>query len=513
VPRLLAGALAGLLSCQGMLERVKQADLVIGGEYAYETSRPYDGPPTAARVAVVSIDGGGKATVKVLDPGPKPKQSYPPPPEFKRGEKRQVSARGIACRWEDWAQRAAAAAATHKEKLAEQNRRHARWQDKLADRTRVAPERELPLTYQDDQFTRRDPEERESLVGAYITAAKLGPLAEGADIAALLAELPTLVVRDVIAATEVRWSSTAPTAGTVGLAYRRAARLFDLARVAAMRDHGHSVPPDTQLSEVDVAFLTAVGAHCESAGGQLLPIPVPTLPGWVSADPERRRLIETFGWLRVAVAETTGDNLHDPGCRTTRSRSFPESDHVPWWQVELESPQRICAVCNGPGIRDLTAFAGFAAAADAWDTRGRTELEPWQLAAALCLVATTAGSRAKIGEPDITLLARIVHVLTPGEPGEEGWHAYWLLRGNDWNPTPGSLATVTAAQLGHAHTLARERLNLVADQLPPSQRPLPLPSDAGVEALRQRYRMIKKMLSNVPQLDRQLFGLPGAVGY
>lgn len=51
---------------------VKQADLRVGSEYAFPTYKPYDGGPLAACVRVVSIDGGGRVTVRVIDPGTKP---------------------------------------------------------------------------------------------------------------------------------------------------------------------------------------------------------------------------------------------------------------------------------------------------------------------------------------------------------------------------------------------------------------------------------------------------------
>lgn len=53
---------------------MKQADLRVGNEYALPTYQPYDAAPLAARVRVASIDGQGKVTVLVVDPGPKPRR-------------------------------------------------------------------------------------------------------------------------------------------------------------------------------------------------------------------------------------------------------------------------------------------------------------------------------------------------------------------------------------------------------------------------------------------------------
>jgi hypothetical protein len=86
---------------------VKQADLRVGTEYALPAYEPYDGSPLAARVRVVSVDGAGKVTVLVVDPGTQPPKNAWRTNPVKRNEKRQVTTRSIACPWEEWADQAA----------------------------------------------------------------------------------------------------------------------------------------------------------------------------------------------------------------------------------------------------------------------------------------------------------------------------------------------------------------------------------------------------------------------
>ncbi len=86
---------------------VLQSELVVDEEYAYSTFDPFDGPPAAARVRLLSVDGGEKATVVVLDPGP-PLPPHSWQPQLRGQETRQVATRLLACPWAQWPERAAA---------------------------------------------------------------------------------------------------------------------------------------------------------------------------------------------------------------------------------------------------------------------------------------------------------------------------------------------------------------------------------------------------------------------
>lgn len=216
----------------------------------------------------------------------------------------------------------------------------------------------------------------------------LGPYASEDDLKPLLPDIPVRVGRDIAAAVQ---AFPNPSPGTVGSVYARAGRLLELARIAAKDRGGGSTPPAMVLTADDQAFLEAVLARQESIGGQLTLPPAPRLPDWAATDDSA--LIGDFGWIRVALGNTSGDNLHDPGCRTISGGSLEDADHIPWWQLLLEPPRRICGVCNGPGVRDLPALAAFVAASDAWQERERASLEPWQITAVQKLVIAAAPSR------------------------------------------------------------------------------------------------------------------------
>ena len=424
---------------------MKQADLRVGNDYAYPTYKPYDAAPLAARVRVVSIDGRGKVTVRVIDPGTKPPKNAWGARPVKRDEQHQVATRDIACLWEEWAERAASIGAELEARAAERRAWHDDVEERRADRLVVDAGRALPEAY-DDEFADMDTDgdERAALGKAYIKARGLGPYATLDELKPLLVDLPVPVLRDILA-TDANQQSGMP--GTVASIFMRAAELLEVARVASMdRYHnaGGEIPqPGRLLREHDIAFVNAIRENIAASGGELLLPPVPTLPDWV--DQEERAMAPLFGWLRVAVGDTGGEMLHSPGCTLVRSRPVQLTNHLPWWLVMLESPQRLCSRCGGPGVRDLVSMASFIAAADTWHARGDDRIEPWQQAAFQRLLSTTA-ARAQALEPDITLAWRIVAVLAENPPDERGWAAYALVTATNWNRLGEELGKLTPVQ-------------------------------------------------------------------
>jgi hypothetical protein len=126
---------------------VKQADLVVGGEYAYPTYEPYDAAPVAARVRIVSIDGNGAATVTVMEPGPTAPTSWNTR-AVKLNQKLQVKTRQLACPWDEWLDRATAIGAEKVAKAAERQAEREKRDRELADRVTVAPNRLVPAVVQ-----------------------------------------------------------------------------------------------------------------------------------------------------------------------------------------------------------------------------------------------------------------------------------------------------------------------------------------------------------------------------
>ncbi|MCR6490805.1 hypothetical protein M8542_49265 [Amycolatopsis sp. OK19-0408] len=489
---------------------MKQAELRVGDEYAYQLHEPHDAAPLAARVRVVSIDGRGKATVVVVEPGPPLPAHAFGARSVKRNEKLQISTRSIACLWGEWAARAAAVGA---EKKAQAAATRQRWEelDRLqADRLVVDPERALPDQYDEEHlYPDTDVEERASLCKAYARARRLGPYATDEKLKPLLVDLPVPVLRDIVAADDHRRAG-AP--GTVAYTFGRAAELLEAARVAQLDRAGRGssdIPaPLRVLDEADVAFVAATREAVANAGGDLLLPPVPALPDWVKETD--RAMAPTFGWLRLAVGDTDGERLHSPGCALVRSRPAALTEHVPWWQVMLDSA-RLCGNCGGPGVRDLVPLAGFVAAVDVWRDRGKSRIERWQQAAFQRLLSATAAARAQTLAPDITLTSRIVAALTLGAPGDDGWAAYWVAAATRWNRLGAEVERLTAAELESACALVRDRLTTLLEVLPKPLRPQGPPT-ADVEDLRRSYEQMKELLGEtVPQLDRLLFTLPGAV--
>ncbi|MDA3646282.1 hypothetical protein LZ318_28975 [Saccharopolyspora indica] len=490
---------------------MKQADLGIGSDYAFLTYQPYDGAPLAARVRIVSIDGQGKVTVRVMDPGPKlPKNAWGARP-VKQNEQQQITTRKIVCPWDEWADRSAAIGAENERKIAERRTRYDDFERRLADRLVLDPERVLPTEYDEDYFSPdTDAEERTALSQQYIPARGLGPYATLEEIRPLLVDLPVPVLRDVLATDARRRPGRA---GTVAATFLRAAELLEVSRIASMRHAGRTsqeIPrPERLLDDRDIAFVNAVRDQIAAAGGELLLPPVPVLPDWV--DEDDRTTAPVFGWLRLAVADTSGRLLHSPGCRSVRSYPVQLADHVPWWLVMLEHPRQLCAICGGPAVRDLVAMAGFVAAVDVWHARGCDKIERWQQTALQRLLSATALARAEAQEPDITLAWRIVAALRENSPGERGWAAYTLVAANGWNRLEQEIEKLPQAQREEARVVARDRLNVLGAALPTSHHTPPLPETADVHMIRQRYQHLKDLLQDTaPQLDRLLFTLPGA---
>ncbi|MCE7009986.1 hypothetical protein LWC34_45345 [Kibdelosporangium philippinense] len=491
---------------------MKQADLLVGNEYAFQTYKSYNAAPLAARVRIVSVDGRGKATVRVVDPGKKPPKNAWGARPVKRNEQVQVATRDIVCPWDEWADRAASIDADLAARAAKQRE----WWDDIerqqADRLVVNPERALPEEYDEEHvYAETDADERAALGKEYIKARGLGIYATPDKLTPLLVDLPVLVLRDILATNPHRRIGSAD---TVAATFMRSAELLEQARVAAMDRHGHAsgdIPqPDRLLGEADIAFVDAIHENIAVSGGELLLPPVPALPDWV--DEHERSMAPSFGWLRLAVGDTSGERLHSPGCRSVRSRHVLEADHMPWWLLMLEKPQRLCGRCDGPGVRDLVPMAGFVAAVDVWHARGRDRIERWQQATFQRLLSTAAAARTQMLEPDITLTWRIVAALTDNAPGENGWAAYAAVAATRWNRFDEELGKLTPPELEAARVVARDRLTTLAEALPSSQRPLPLPQAADLNVLRQRYTHLKKLLQDtVPQLDRLLFTLPGAI--
>jgi hypothetical protein len=488
---------------------VKQADLRVGSEYALPTYEPYGAAPLAARVRVVSVDGGGKVTVQVVDPGAQPPKNAWGAKPVKRNEKRQVTTRNIACPWEEWAHRAASIGARREAVVAEQRSWCEYFEHRRAERVAVDPERALPEDYDEEGDATEDTEERITLSKAYRKVRGLGSYGTYEEIVPLMVDLPIPVLRDILAA-DRHGHPGAP--GTVASVFPRAAMLLENARIASVDRHdrvyGDAPQPGRLLGEADIAFVDAVRGHVAASGGELILPPVPVLPDWV--DEEERLLASVFGWLRLAIADTTGQMLHSPACRTVRSRPIQLTDHLPWWKVMLEGRRRVCGVCDGPCMRDLVPLAGFTAAVDVWHYRGRERVERWQQGAFQRLLSATSAARAQVLEPDITLAHRIISALHENAPGDEGWHAYALLVGAERNDLGAEFSQLSVCRQEAARCLARDRLSALEAALSASQRPLPLPQSADVKVLRERRRQLTTMLwEAVPQLDRILFTLPG----
>ncbi|MGW0518254.1 hypothetical protein [Crossiella sp. NPDC003009] len=488
---------------------MRQADLQVGYEYAYPTYKAHNAAPLAARVRVVSVDGGGRVTVRVVSPSPKPPRHAWGVKPAGRDEQLQIPTRHLECPWEEWADRAATIGAELESKAADQQAWHDERDRRRADRLVADPGRALPDRYDEDHFyADEDAEELDALSKVYVQARGLGPYASPDELRPLLVDLPVPVLRDILA---TDWRQEPGVPGTVAACFTRAACLLETARLSVRsrrdRGSGDAAHLDELLGETDVAFVRAVREDVATAGGELLLPPVPTLPDW--ADEHDRALASTFGWLRLAVGDTDGSKLHSPGCSLVRSRSVFLTKHTPWWLVMLESRHRLYGKCGGPSARDLVALTGFVAAVEVWDARGRREIERWQQAAFQRLLVATAAARAQSLEPDITLASRAVTALAKNAPDARGWRAYVLVATTSSHYLHKELQELPPAEYEAARVLARDRLTELQAVLPPGL--IPLPEDVEVDALRARYQQLKDRLAEtIRPLDRLLFTLPNA---
>jgi hypothetical protein len=483
---------------------MRQGDLVVGQEYAFRTDNGYSGPATAARVRLTEPPSHGRATVDVLDPGPTPTLYSAEP--WKQGQTTDLSTQKLLCTWEDWPahqQRAndelAATRAEHQHRAAERGQER-------ADLTRVDPTRPLPDRYEDTPalILSRHSEYLAALSGAYderLVYAHATP----EDVARVLGDLPIPVARDLVSA--VRFGPDEGLPGTVGHVFNEAAHLVDVARTLNDERSPQLGTRYRLVTETHADFVAAVRDDIAAQGGRLTLPYVPALPHWLSD--QRRIVAESLGWLRVAVGDTSGNRLHDAACHTISGRPLLLTTNVPLWQVLLERMDRECGVCGGPNVRDVLAFAHFTAAVEVWDARGRTGIEPWQRAALTRLIAASALSRAAAGEPDVTLLARIVEALAPDQPGEEGWDAYALVAGEWWNELGKLVAALSPADREAARCLARDRISVLEETLPQAQRPVVLPASATEDLLRERFQSYARW-DEAEFVPRLLFGLPRA---
>lgn len=385
---------------------------------------------------------------------------------------------------------------------------HEQYERERADRLKVDPTRPLPDEYDDEESTRHtDQEERAKLAKKYLKIRGFGPRATVDEILPLMVGLPVRVLRDILATSEHRQAG-AP--GTVAAVFMRSAQLLECARF----DSEYVPRPRDLLGESDVAFVGALREQIAASGSEILLPPVPVLRDWKrDEDDEGRQLLGALGWIRVAVGHTSGQKLHSPRCHVLKSGrgSVATADHIPWWRAVAEHPYDVCGVCYGPCMRDLVPMAGFTAAVDVWHHRGRGGIEKWQQAAFQRLLAVTSMARSEAAEPDITLTHRIIDVLSEDPPGKDGWEAYYLLVGTDWNNQGKEFKQLPLARQEAARVLARDRMSVLEAILPEAKRPPCLPQGADQQSLRDRYKDLSRMLADeVPQLDELLFTLPGA---
>lgn len=482
---------------------MRQSDIVVDREYAYQTSDPYDGPPTAARVRVTSIRGHARLTAVVIDPGPSP--AFPREP-LKRGATVEISTRSVACSWDEWPAHAAKVAEAKANRAADQDATWSQFEESRADRTRVDPARRLPDHYDDEPEDFDDPDERAILVKEYLARLRHAR-ATPDEVAPLFANVPVPVARDIVSAVRGQAGDEADP-NSVSRVFARTAFLLKQARIAmTSRAAPRLAERSALLTEAHVAFVWALHEQIANEGGELRLPYVPRLPDWLDDEPRQRAA--AFGWLRLDIGDTSGDHLHSTSCHTIRSQARSDAEHMPLWEVELEHCGNICTVCGGPNVRDLLAYAHFTAAVDVWTARQRPAIERWQRIALLRLVAASAESRANGGEPDVTLAARIVDALSQQPPDYEGWAAYAIAVAKSRYAIEDRLDELTPPAREAARALVRDRLTVLEEQLPAARRPLPLPATVSEDVLRDRYRQ-HAGVEDLPQLERLLFGLPRA---
>lgn len=122
---------------------MRQADLKVDDEYAFVTYKGYGSLPSVAQVRLSAIDGGGNVTVKVVNPGEKPKHAIGWE-SLKRGETQKVQARDIYCLWSEWPDRVRALRSELAEQEAQRRARRDEEDRRKADRVTLDPNRKLP---------------------------------------------------------------------------------------------------------------------------------------------------------------------------------------------------------------------------------------------------------------------------------------------------------------------------------------------------------------------------------
>jgi hypothetical protein len=491
---------------------VKQADLVVGNDYAHSTSAD---ARYAARVTILTPPRARKVNVRVVDPGSKP--PWQKKASFSKGRKMQIATASIVCPWDEYAALMDSKDLAEAEARAERERREEeRRAAELPD-----PDRLIESDYEPEYEW--DPLDDDP-AGAELADALNGfvpdtfwPVAP-AEAVALLGDLPPMVRRDLIASLQDApfrrpYGESQPASATARDVFGRAASV--VRQVVHSRGSGRGFEsPDELLRTYDAEFVAAM-ADIATAKGQEFTLPfVPRLPAWAAdLSDQSGPVLAALGWVRVALAYTSGRKLHRLGCSVTRSGHFDKNLRnvrtMAWWEVALTPPGSQCGVCGGPAIRHGIELAHFLAAADVWEARGRDGIESWQIAVVGRLIAATTSARMREGQFDMTLSARIWDALSADAPGIEGWNAYYLAN-NMWFKTK----DLSPAQSDSARTLAVRRLNQLLAVLPASQRLIELPSGADAETVAERYQVLSSAhKQRVLELDRALFSLEGAIVY
>jgi hypothetical protein len=501
----------------GNVAVVRAADITVGVEYAHEIRTYSSDDPQAARVRVLTRPASGQVRVLVLDvPSTRSRDGS----ELTVGKETDVSTRALVNTWADW--EAAAPARAEARRAREEQRRQ--WEAEMADATLIRPDRNLTPSYDSSGIYRWHDirilaEDEPELIVEYRSALQLGPYADDTWLRDVTLELfdglPKMLRRDLLAATAARRGHRELPACTVGAVLRRAAALLEDAYYAARsagatragrepggRELGARV--DEAVTPAAAAFLQNLAHEAAASGGELRLPATPRLSPHLDPDGHA-----PLGWLRVAVAETSGSKLHTPGCRQVNAQSLIDADTMPLWQLLLRDRSDICGVCGGPRLTHLVELAHFAAAVDVWDARGRTGLEPWQRRAAGHLIGATTSERMGAGEPDIPAAARVVDALADGAPGANGWDAYYLVRSHGRQARE-RVQEMTDPQRAAASQLAVDRLNAATAALPTPLRRIPLTASATSAQLAERFDLLATVVTERDALDLLLFTLPGS---
>lgn len=494
---------------------MRQADLVVGNDYARASSSDVR---HAARVTVVATPRAGKVVVKVVDPGPR--RSGWGKAEFRKGQKAQVTTASIVCPWEERGALVEAEERKRAEAAAEFERRE---EERLAAE-RPDPdrqiEREYERAYEWDPLSDKDGEvELATALSRRLSSFRSVSPAEAVE---LLGDLPVRVRRDILAALDDatgRFEETGPfegegrvVSGAVRDVFARAASM--IRRVDISQGSGRDlVSPADVLGSQDAEFVLATVEVADGQGQTFMMPVVPALPEWLDGElnvPSRSMLV-SLGWIRVAVADTSGRRLHRLGCSVTRSGRYDRGARTvetkAWWEVALAPSGSRCGVCGGPAVLNGLEFAHFLAASDAWEARGREGIETWQVAAVGRLIAATTRTRMREGYFDVTLSSRVWDTLSADAPGHEGWDAYHLVNQMEW-----MTKDLSAESSERARALAVRRLNQLLGALPEAQRLIALPVGAAPKTVIERYRELSKAHGDqIAELDRALFSLKDAM--